>query len=198
MLSESDPLFVNTYDFDKTIYVRDSSTDFWLWCLRRRPRLLMPTLPKTLAAALRWARGRIDTKALKEQLFSFLPRLDAEAEAALFWETHGEGIGTWYLAQRRDDDLILSASPEFLLRPVAEKLGFRLIATPMDPATGRINGLNCHDAEKVRRFRAEYPGAQAEDFYSDSLSDTPMAELAQRAFLVRKGRLAPWPQRERR
>ena len=171
---------------------------FILYCVKRCPGALLRTAPGTIGAAVRYRAGRIPTKTLKEQLFSFLPRLDAEAEAAVFWETHLEGIGAWYLAQRRDDDLVLSASPEFLLRPVAEKLGFRLIATPMDPATGRINGLNCHDAEKVRRFRAEYPGARAEDFYSDSLSDTPMAELAQRAFLVRKGRLAPWPQRERR
>lgn len=184
---------MNTYDFDQTIYGRDSSVDFWLYCLRRYPRLLLPTLPKTLAAALRYARGRIDTKTLKEQLFSFLPGLDAQAEAAAFWRGHRGGIAAWYLAQRREDDLILSASPAFLLHPVAEELGFRLIATPMDPATGKILGLNCHDAEKVRRFREEYPGAQAEEFYSDSLSDTPMAEIASRAYLVRRGRLSPWP-----
>lgn len=184
---------MNTYDFDKTIYRRDSSVDFWLFCLRRHPGLLVPTLPASLRAAAAYACGRIDTKALKEQLFSFLPGLDAAAEAAAFWRTHRKGVGAWYLRQRREDDLILSASPEFLLRPIAEALGFALIATPMDPATGKIDGLNCHDREKVRRFREEYPGAHAEEFYSDSLSDAPMAELSERAYLVDRGRLAPWP-----
>ena len=80
------------------------------------------------------------------------------------------------------------------MRPAAERLGVWLIATPMDKRTGKIEGRNCHDEEKVRRFRAEYPGAEVEEFFSDSLSDTPMARLAKRAFLVKRGGvLTPWP-----
>ena len=73
------------------------------------------------------------------------------------------------------------------------ELGVGLIATPMDKHTGKILGENCHDTEKVRRFQEQYPGEHTECFYSDSLSDTPMAELADRAFLVTKGKLSPWP-----
>lgn len=189
---------MNTYDFDKTIYRRDSSVDFWLFCLRRHPRLLLPTLPKSLAAALRYARGTLSTKELKEQLFSFLPGIDARAEAETFWKTHRSGVGAWYLAQRQPDDLILSASPAFLLQPITEALGVRLIATPMDPATGRIVGLNCHDTEKVRRFHETYPDAHTEEFCSDSLSDTPMAELADRAYLIKRGKKLPWPEHNKK
>ncbi len=186
---------MNTYDFDQTIYRRDSSVDFYLYCLRRFPHLVLPTIPKSLVAALAYKRGKTDTKRLKEQLFSFLPGLDAEAEAERFWQTHESGIGRWYLEQKQDDDLILSASPEFLLRPIARRLGAALIATPMDPATGKILGKNCHDAEKVRRFYEAYPGAHTERFYSDSLSDTPMARLADEAFLVKNAKPGPWPNR---
>ncbi len=195
MLSEGDYRPLNTYDFDQTIYVRDSSVDFYLYCMRRYPRHVLPTVFKSLVMAIRYHRGRIDTKRLKEQLFSFLPAIDAEREAMSFWQTHKEGVGRWYLEQKRDDDVILSASPEFLLRPIADELKVALIATPMDPATGKINGLNCHDAEKVRRFYESYPGAHTERFYSDSLSDTPMAGIADQAFLVKKGKLSPWPNR---
>ena len=193
-LSESESARVNTYDFDQTIYRRDSSADFWRYCLRRHPLVVLPTLPKTIRSALAYARGRIDTRTLKEQLFSFLPGIDAEAEAKCFWRSHWKGIWDWYLAQRRDDDVVISASPEFLLRPMAEELGFCLIGTPMDPATGKIGGLNCHDAEKVRRFHERFPDARVDEFYSDSLSDTPMARLARRAFLIRRGRRLPWPE----
>ena len=80
---------------------------------------------------------------------------------------------------------------------VAEELGVRLIATPMDPYSGKIRGRNCHDKEKVRRFRETFPEAHIDRFYSDSLSDAPMAALADEAFLVRKGKCVPWPKSER-
>lgn len=184
---------MNTYDFDETIYIRDSSVSFYLYCLKRHPSAILRTLPRTLRMSAKKALGKIDMTALKEQLFSFVRYIDAERVVAQFWEEKFDGVGEWYLAQKKDDDIIISASPEFLLRPAAEKLGVRLIATRMDSKTGRITGKNCHDVEKVRRFHEQYPGAHTECFYSDSLSDTPMAELADSAVLVTRGKLSPWP-----
>lgn len=184
---------MNTYDFDETIYIRDSSVSFYLYCLKRYPSAILCTVPRTLLMGAKKALGKIDITALKEQLFSFVRYIDAERAVAQFWEEKFDGVGEWYLAQKKDDDIIISASPEFLLRPAAEKLGVRLIATRMDSKTGRITGKNCHDVEKVRRFHEQYPGAHTECFYSDSLSDTPMAELADSAVLVTRGKLSPWP-----
>jgi len=65
----------------------------------------------------------------------------------------------------------------------------------MDKKTGEIEGKNCHDSEKVRRFYEQYPDSKTENFYSDSLSDTPMAEIAERAWLVSKHKLSPWPEK---
>ncbi len=185
---------MNTYDFDKTIFYPDSSACFVRFCLLRHPGAVLPTLPKTLWMALRYVRGRADARAVKQQVFSFLPRIrDLDRTVAAFWEKNERRIGAWYLAQKQNSDLILSASPRFLLEPICEKLGVNLIATEMDRFTGRIAGLNCHDHEKVRRFYALDPHAKTEAFYSDSLTDSPMAEIAERAFLVKKHRLFPWP-----
>ena len=183
---------MNTYDFDKTIYVVDSSVTFYKYCLAKYSAAVLRTVPRTIGMAIAYVVGRTDTTRLKEQLFSFLRYIDADAVVADFWAEKFDGVGEWYLAQKRDDDIIISASPEFLLEPVAQRLGVRLIGTRMDKKTGRITGLNCHDSEKVRRFYEQYPDAHTECFYSDSLSDTPMAEIADRAFLVNRGRLSPW------
>ena len=94
-------------------------------------------------------------------------------------------------AGRRCDRLRV---PEFLLAPIAAQLGARLIASRVDPFTGQYDGENCHGAEKVRRFQAEFGGARPDAFYSDSLSDAPMARLATRAYLVRGERVLPWPE----
>ena len=185
---------MNVYDFDQTIFYSDSSFQFTLYCLRHYPRCVLPALPKSLWPAAEYLAGSEDVKKLKEQIFSFLSRLpDVEQIVEDFWAENSGRIRDWYLRQKRPDDLIISASPAFLLGPIARKLGVTVIATNMDPYTGRIYGRNCHDTEKVRRFREQYPDALVEQFYSDSLSDAPMAELAQQAFLVKRDEIVPWP-----
>ena len=62
----------------------------------------------------------------------------------------------------------------------------------MDIRSGAITGENCHDEEKVRRFREDCPQSEIQEFYSDSRSDAPLARIAERAFLVKKGKLSAW------
>ncbi|MEN6339954.1 MAG: GtrA family protein, partial [Clostridiaceae bacterium] len=102
-------------------------------------------------------------------------------------------IEPWYLAQKAMDDVIVSASPEFLLRPVCAELGItNLIASRVDRTTGVYDGLNCYGDEKVARFRKAYGEIPIERFYSDSLSDSPLAALANESFLVSGGKMIPW------
>ena len=185
---------MNSYDFDKTIFYPDSSVCFYKYCLKKYPSAIIKTLPGTICKGIKYAAKKIETKELKEHLFSFLKYLpDVDAAVESFWNENFKGIGQWYLDQKKEDDLIISASPYFLLYPVCSRLGVTLIATPMDKKTGKIQGKNCHDSEKVRRFYEEYPEGKTENFYSDSLSDTPMAEIADKAWMVTKHKLSPWP-----
>lgn len=185
---------MNVYDFDQTIFFPDSSYCFVLYCLRNYPRAVLPSLPMAAVEGLRCLLNLSQTRELKQELFSFLERLDdVDRVVAEFWEEHRSGVSAWYLQQQRPDDLVISASPEFLLRPIAEELGFRLIATRMEKSTGRIIGNNCHDAEKVCRFLKEFPQEKVEEFYSDSLSDSPMAWFAETAWLVKnENERIPW------
>ena len=114
------------------------------------------------------------------------------AEVNAFWDGHLQRIYPWYLAQRRDDDVIISASPDFLIGEACRRLGVRWIASRVDPRSGRFEGLNCWGEEKPRRFEQEYHSAEIEEFYSDSLSDAPMMALAERAYVTTRGRVEPW------
>ena len=67
---------MNTYDFDKTICVKDSSVTFYKYCLKKYPAAVWRTIPATLRKAAAYIAGRISTKELKEQLFSFLRYID--------------------------------------------------------------------------------------------------------------------------
>lgn len=186
---------MNVYDFDNTIFTPDSSACFIRFCLRHYPRAVSrAVLPSAWQGLLYLLEGRKDAQQLKQSLFSFLNRIDnIERVVDEFWKENLKRVELWYLQQKKSDDLIISASPEFLLRPAADALGVRLIATPMNPYTGEIIGKNCHDLEKERRFLELFSADQLEEFYSDSLSDTPMAKLAERAFLVIGGQFTPWP-----
>ena len=186
---------MNVYDFDNTIFIPDSSVCFILFCLRHYTRAVLKALPSSALETIPYlVRGRKDAKHLKQALFSFLNRVDSvDAIVSDFWEQYSGNLEPWYLEQKRDDDVIISASPEFLLRPITERLGVRLVATQMNPYTGEIRGRNCHDEEKVRRFLELWPADSVDAFYSDSLYDTPMARLAKQAFLVQDGRFLPWP-----
>ena len=185
---------VNVYDFDKTILPYDSTEAFFAFCLRRWPRVLGPALG-ALPYAAGIKLGLTSKTRAKEVFYGFLTRLpDVDAAVEEFWAGHYRDINAWYLGQRRPDDIISSASPDFLLRPVAERLGVRLIASRVDRRSGWTLGENNHSEEKVRRFRLEYPRCEVDGFYSDSLSDTPMAKIARRAYIVRGSELFPWPE----
>lgn len=186
-------MLINVYDFDNTIYRGDSSFDFYRHCCARYPRVrrdIFGVLP--LAAGL--LLHRRDKTRAKERFYhylSFVPSV--ESEVLRFWETHAQNIKPWYLEQKHGDDLIISASPVFLLSPICERLGVTLIASRVEAQTGIYDGLNCHDEEKVRRMRQEYPDVEIDRFYSDSLADTPLAKLARAAFLVKGDAISPFP-----
>ena len=185
---------MNSYDFDQTIFYPDSSYCFVMYCLKKHPLAVLRAVPGAAWAGLKKLGKKAETKELKERTFAFLKALpDVDGTVSAFWEAHRGNIAQWYLRQKRPDDLIISASPEFLLRPMTDELGVSLIGTRMDKRTGKITGANCHDEEKVRRFYERYPDGHTEEFYSDSLADTPMARIADRAFLVNKEQISPWP-----
>lgn len=186
---------MNLYDFDETIYDGDSTRDFVLYCYRHFPQTLR-YLPRQLAAVASYMAGKIDKTTFKERYFSMfaaVPDIDAAIEA--FWDSHEHRLMRYYPRQAHHDDVVISASPEFIVRPLCERLGLtHIIASDVDKHSGRFVGVNCYGAEKVRRFLdAGFDPAEVEQVYSDSLSDTPIAELGREAFIVHKdGSVGPW------
>lgn len=187
---------MNVYDFDHTIYPGDSTLDFWRSCVKRRPAALL-ALPGAVMAGGMFKAGLLGREAFKARFYRFLRYVPGvEGEVSRFWEENLSRICPWYLAQKRADDLIVSASPEFLILPACALLGVRGLASPVSPETGELLGPNCRGEEKVVRLRRDLPEARIDGFYSDSRSDAPLARLAERAWLVDRGKLRPWPREE--
>ena len=193
--NEGEARKMNVYDFDGTIYKGDSSVDFTRFCIGKNKKCWR-AIPKIIAAGIRYALKRISTKEFKEVFFSYLKHLDPTDVDSLiseFWKTHRCKIAAWYDKKRNADDLVISASPKFLLEPIIRSLGINnLIATEMDKNSGVIEGENCKGAEKVRRLKEEYVSAQIDCFYSDSILDKPLAEMANKAYFVTGEQIEPW------
>jgi phosphatidylglycerophosphatase C len=184
---------MNVFDFDKTIYDGDCSFDFYFYNLKRS-WLILVLLPAQLGAGLFYKLKLIDKTAMKQVFyayFGFVPDIDERLQD--FWEINEAKIKPFYRAIRKDDDIIISASPEFMLEPICRKLNVRLIASLVDKKNGAYTGKNCFGQEKVKRFRSAYPQADINTFYSDSLSDEPMAMIAKKAVLVEGEVLKDWP-----
>lgn len=178
---------VNAYDFDHTIYRGDASFDFIVFCLLHNPALLR-YLPLQAWAILLYVLGVWDRKQIKQVAFRFLKSLkNVDQQVERFWTAHQDKLEDWYLEQKQASDIIISASPEFLLAPVAAKLGARtLIGTNMNKRTGKITGKNCRAEEKVARLNRLPVVPHIDKAYSDSLSDLPLLDLADNAYIVRK------------
>lgn len=185
---------MNVYDFDKTIINDDSSKLFLQYCFEIMPRVFLKKPWEKVSSLMAYIRERETVEAFKESMFAFLRYVpDPGRLVQEFWDKNMWRIEDYYKELRRNDDLIISASPEFLVRPAAERLGAQVIATDMSLYSGKISGINCRGEEKVRRFRIDFPDAYVESFYSDSLSDQPMAEIAEQAFLIVDHQPQPWP-----
>lgn len=183
---------MNVYDFDKTIYDGDSSIDFYKFNLKRTPRLSKLWF-KQAGAALKYKLGKHDKTAMKTEFYKYFTLIDDIDQAIEeFWIAHKHKIQPWYLEQKRSDDVIVSASPEFLLQPICKELGVALIGSVVDPHTGRNLRLNCYGSEKVTRFNEHFSVDEIEEFYSDSYSDDPLAQFAKKSFFVVKDELRPW------
>ena len=186
---------MNVYDFDGTIYDGDSTLDFYFFCMKKNPRVLL-CLPKQILGFLGYKVRVYPKIKFKEYFYCFfrvIPCIDKYVEE--FWRKNDNKIKAWYLDQRKENDVIISASPEFLLMGVCNKIGIRnLIASKVDKFSGRCISNNCYGFEKVTRFKAEYPNEIIDCFYSDALSDIPMAKLAKKSYMVRHNRIDVWPQ----
>ena len=152
-------------------------------------------LPLTGYYFILYAFGACSKTRFKEKLYRFLRHVkNVEQIVEEFWEYHQGSMADFYKKKHRRDDIIISASPEFLLKPICRILEVdHLICSKVHPMTGIYDGLNCHGEEKVRRLREEMPEVAVQEFYSDSLSDTPMAKVAKKAYLVKKGKIMDWP-----
>ncbi len=175
---------MNGYDFDDTIYRGNSMRRFSIFCMLHLPYLVL-YLPVVFIALLLRAVRILPKNAyllLLEGYIVFVPHV--EKLVVKFWDKNMSRIKTWYLDQRQKNDIVVSATPIFVVGEACRRLGVECIATDMN-ARGRLNGKHCHGKRKVETFQKLHPDVNLDTYYSDSTSDKPMWCFAERGYLVK-------------
>ena len=184
------------FDFDGTLTIRDSFTEFLRW--RAGPGGWALGLVKLAPAVAAYARdrdrGRIKAASVREFLLG-VDRATLKADAARFadeiWPRfmRPDALAVWNdWGVQGAHRVIVTASPTITVAPFARRLGAEaLLGTEMafdsqDRVTGAFIGPNCRGEEKVRRLKAEY----GQDMvltaaYGDTSGDAEMLAIAREA-----------------
>ncbi len=184
---------VIAYDFDGTIYDGDSSIDFYKFCLKKK-KSICKYWPRQLWFFVLYILGIKTKTEMKEVFFCFLKDFKNQEQLIKeFWEIHYKKMKNWYLEKKHSDDIIISASPEFLLEIPCQKLKVKdCIASVVDQKTGKFLRENCHGEEKVKRLKEKYKNVIVAEMYTDSSVDLPMIELSNKGFKVKKDNIIPY------
>ena len=189
---------INVYDFDKTIYDGDSSVDFYLYCLKRKKSIIL-LLPIQIFALILYILKLKDKEYFKGKFFSFVKKINVDEYVKDFWKENINKIKPWYIENKKETDIIISASPDFLLKRIKKKLKIdRIIASEVNKKTGEFLSKNCYGKEKVERYNSEVKNKKIENFYSDSLSDLPMMEVSKNAFIVKGSKVTEYREKIRK
>ena len=106
-----------------------------------------------------------------------------------FWDEHEKNIKPFYERVRKEDDLILSCSPEISLSEICKRLNIKnYIGTSINEEEGKIERL-CLRENKVKAFFERYPNAQIDDLYTDSFNDKPLMDISKNVYLVKGNKI---------
>ena len=187
---------MNVYDFDGTIFPSDCSVGFCIWCMNRHPKLWFTFAPKAIKNVILKKKGKLSEAAMQRKFFSYLTMIDDfDKQIERYWDKNEKKIAPWYLAQKRSDDLIISASPDCIIGPIAKRLGVNYMATEYDREFG-VYLNNMMYAKEKAKYIIDHGFPMIDNFYSDSLADTPLALCAEKAHLVTKkaSTVVDWPE----
>ena len=186
---------MNVYDFDGTIFPSDCSIGFCIWCMNRQPGLWFTFFPKALKYLILRKKEKMTEAELQRKFFSYLTLIDDfDVQIERYWNKNEKRIVPWYLAQKKPDDLIISASPSCIIEPIAKRLGVNFMATEYDREYG-VYLNNMMYAKEKAKYIVDHGFPVIDNFYSDSLADTPLALCAEKAHLVtnKASTVVDWP-----
>jgi phosphoserine phosphatase len=181
---------MNVYDFDNTLYDGESGVQFFLFYLKKNPGLLRHA-PRIVRGILDYKRGLVTLDQVVERYAGLMQPFfasikDYQADMRVFWDRHEHRLRPFYKRLQRPDDLVISAGPEQSLREVCGRMGVKhFIGSVINERTSTFDFV-CFRENKVKAFRERWPGHEIDSFYTDSMNDRALMDIARQVFMVKK------------
>ena len=184
---------MNVYDFDNTLYDGESVVDFFLFLLNKKKHLAV-FLPIVAYVAFLYKIRKLDIDQiyLLANKFSFVVkkhRNEAEELIKEFWSCNISKLKFDFIKYVKEDDVIITASPNLLIQPIIPYLKAKnIISSDYQLEQGKLNFI-CIGKNKVVAFKKSFPDAKINNFFTDSLNDMPLINLADNVYMVRGKRV---------
>lgn len=180
---------MNVYDFDGTLYKGESSLHFARFCLFKKPRVIL-FFPKILSLYKKHKKNELCLEEANQLFKEILDAIAVEEEEIetllrIFWKKHEKNLNWSLIQTMKENDVILSAGPDFLLKSSPLK-GKNIFCSEIDLKNKKILFF-CYGENKRIKFKEKYEKEKIEKFYTDSYSDLPLMTLAHEVYLVKKG-----------
>lgn len=161
---------LDIYDFDKTMIPFDCGSLFCLYAMLHYPKAIR-NIPRMFVSALKYLKHK-NLTVMKSDIFCFIKDIPVEKTVKDFWDKYDKYIFDWAQKENRERySVIISASPDFLIREIAKRIQIDDYFCTRHDSAGKIIGNNCHDREKVRVFKEKYDGSDVISVYSDSIEN---------------------------
>lgn len=178
------------FDFDGTLYKKDSTVTFCLYCYKKKPFLIWFLCIQVFYLFL-YKLKLISIEKFKEGFFGFLNYIKEDRINKLLEDFWDKELNSFmnndiveHLQRLKKDNIeifIISASPEFLLKKPKEQLGAHtLLGTKMNiKPKVKIKGNNCRGIEKKNRLE-ESVGSNYNiiEAYSDNYDDGHLLNIS--------------------
>lgn len=185
---------MNAYDFDNTIYDGESIIDFFMFLLKKDKGLFLH-LPKVLLRLIEYKLNIVSSekiyKTVEEITNKFLSKHMNEIDLLVseFWDKNHKRLKPSFLNMLKEDDLIITGCPRFLIEYVKDDIKAKnIICTEFNFETNKIEFL-CLGKNKVEAYNKKYKGNKIEKFYTDSLVDIPFMKCSEEVYLVKKNKI---------
>ncbi|MEG0546724.1 MAG: haloacid dehalogenase-like hydrolase [Oscillospiraceae bacterium] len=185
---------MTVYDFDNTIYQGESGFDIFIFFIKKDAKRVTRYIPKFTEGFIKYKLGRITTHEVLEKYGSVLKEYcstipDINADIRDFWDEYESKIKSFYPKIHTDDDIIVSACPEFILSEICKRIGVKnYIGSIINTETWDIERV-CYKEDKIKAFYQTYGEVEIDDFYTDSISDKPMMDISKNVYFVTGDRI---------